>query len=107
VLLLITIVGIPLALILLPGYLALLFLGWVTSALFLGRKGLALLRSSPVTSTAARLGALLLAVLALWLLAQVPLIGGWIQFAALLLGIGALVWQVGPRREPPAPRTAG
>lgn len=106
VLLLITIVGIPLALILLPGYLALLFLGWVTSALFLGRKGLAMVRSAPVTSTVARLGALLLAVIALWLLGQVPLVGSWIKLAALLLGIGALVWEVGPRRQPPAPRAA-
>jgi hypothetical protein len=106
VLLLITIVGIPLALILLPVYLLLLFLGWVTSALFLGRKGLAYARSTPSASIWPQLLAFLLAVVALWLLGEVPWIGGWIKLAALLLGIGALVWQVGIRREPPPPRIA-
>ena len=98
VLLLITIVGIPLALILFMLYLLLLFLGWVTAALFVGRKGLALVRSSQPVTTAWRIGALLVAVIALWLVGQVPLIGGWVTFAALVLGIGALVWQGWPRR---------
>ena len=98
-LLLVTIVGIPLALILFMLYLLLLFLGWVTAALFVGRKGLSLVRSDQPPSTAWRIGALLAAVVALWLLGQVPLVGGWITFAALVLGIGALVWQGWPRRS--------
>ena len=44
----------------------------------------------------------LAAVLALWLVGKVPVVGGWITFCALLLGIGALVWQGWPRRGPPA-----
>ena len=106
-LLLVTIVGIPLALILVMLYLLLLFLGWVTAALFLGRKGLALLRNERPVSTAGRIGALLAAVVVLWLLGQVPIVGGWITFAALVLGIGALVWQGWPRRSTPAPAPAG
>jgi hypothetical protein len=102
VLLLITIVGIPLALLLLLLYLVLLFLGWVTSALFLGRKGLTLVRGDRPTSNALRMLALLLAVLGLWLLGRLPYVGGWITFVALLLGIGALVWQGWPRRDAPA-----
>jgi hypothetical protein len=103
VLLLITIVGIPLALILFMLYVLLLFLGWVTAALFVGRKGLQLLRSSQPVTTAWRIGALLAAVIALWLVGKVPLVGGWVTFAALVLGIGALVWQGWPRRhDPPA-----
>jgi hypothetical protein len=43
--------------------------------------------------------ALLVAVLALWAVGLVPIVGGWIRFAALLLGIGALVWQGWPRRD--------
>lgn len=104
-LLVITIVGIPLALILAFAYLLLLFLGWVTAALFLGRKGLELLsagRQQPV-GTAWRIGALLAAVIVLWLLGQVPIVGGWVTFAALVLGIGALVWQGWPRRGHSAP----
>lgn len=97
-LLLMTIVGIPLALILLLLYSLLLFLGWVTAALFVGRKGLELARGLRPATLGWRLGALLLAVLALWLVGQVPYVGGWITFIALLLGIGALVWQGWPRR---------
>jgi hypothetical protein len=107
VLLLITIVGIPLALILLMLYLLLLFLGWVTAALFVGRKGLALVRSEQPVTTGWRIGALLAAVIALWLVGQVPFVGGWITFAALVLGIGALVWQGWPRRGVPPAATTG
>ena len=103
VLLLVTIVGIPLALILLLLYALLLFLGWVTAALFVGRKGLELARGLRPATLRWRLGALLLAVLALWLVGQVPYVGGWITFVALLLGIGALVWQGWPGREPRTP----
>ncbi len=99
--LLITIVGIPLALIILLLYLLLLFLGWVTAALFVGRKGLELVRPSRPATTGLRLLALLLATLALWLVGRVPMLGGWITFVALLLGIGSLVWQGWPRRTPP------
>lgn len=97
-LLLVTIVGIPLALLIMMLYVALLFLGWVTSALFLGRKGLQLLRREHPVSGGVRILALLVAVFALWLLGQLPYVGGWITFAALLVGIGALVWQGWPRR---------
>jgi hypothetical protein len=38
-------------------------------------------------------------VLALWLVGFVPILGFWVKFAALLLGIGALVWQGWPRRD--------
>jgi hypothetical protein len=100
VMLLITVIGIPLALLLLPLYLLLLFLGWVTTALFLGEKGRALLRgANPAGTTGGRLIALFIALVALWLLGRIPVIGGWITFLALLAGIGALVWQAWSGRE--------
>ncbi|MDH4165784.1 MAG: hypothetical protein OEV90_05155 [Gammaproteobacteria bacterium] len=99
VLLLVTIIGIPLALIVLMLYLLLLFLGWVTAAMFVGQKLLGLMRGGTVATTGWKLFALLLAVLGLWLVGMVPFIGGWVKFAALLLGIGALVWQGWPRRD--------
>jgi len=99
VLLLITIIGIPLALIVLLLYLLLLFLGWVTAAMFVGQKLLGFMRRDVAPTTRWKLLALLLAVLALWLVGLVPVVGGWVRFAALLLGIGALVWQGWPRRE--------
>jgi hypothetical protein len=106
VLLLITIIGIPLALVVLLSYLLLLFLGWVTAALFLSHKLLGVMRGGQAVSTAWRLFALLLAVLGLWLLGQLPYVGGWVSFAALLLGIGALVWQGWPSRAAAAPPAA-
>jgi hypothetical protein len=45
-------------------------------------------------------------VLGLWLLGQLPYVGGWVSFAALLLGIGALVWQGWPSRAAPVPPAA-
>jgi hypothetical protein len=64
-------------------------------------------RSSQPVTTAWRIGALLAAVIVLWLVGQVPFIGGWITFAALVLGIGALVWQGWPRRSPASPVATG
>jgi hypothetical protein len=99
VLLLITVIGIPLALLLVPLYLLLLFLGWVTTALFLGQRGLSLARRSQPATTGWRLLALFLALVVLWLLGRIPVVGGWISFLALLAGIGSLVWQAWSRRE--------
>jgi hypothetical protein len=99
VLLLVTIIGIPLALIVLMLYLLLLFLGWVTAAMFVGQKLLGFVRGDTVPTTRWKLLALLLAVLGLWLVGLVPFIGAWVKFVALLLGIGALVWQGWPRRD--------
>jgi len=73
--LLITIVGIPLALIIMMLYVPLLFLGWVTAALFLGRKASVMLRGMQPATTGRRLLMLLLAVLALWLCGQLPYVG--------------------------------
>jgi hypothetical protein len=84
-------------------YLLLLFLGWVTAAMFVGQRLLGFMRSGAVVTTGWKLFALLLAVLGLWLVGLVPVIGGWVKFAALLLGIGALVWQGWPRRDAPLP----
>jgi hypothetical protein len=96
VLLLVTIIGIPLALIVLMLYLLLLFLGWVTAAMFVGQKLLGFMRRDSVPTMRWKLLALLLAVLGLWLVGLVPVAGAWVQFAALLLGIGALAWQGWP-----------
>jgi hypothetical protein len=93
VVLLITIVGIPLALLLVSLYLLVLFLGWVTAALFLAQRGLETLRPGRVATRGWQLFALLLGLVALWLLRQVPLVGGVIGFVALLAGIGALTWR--------------
>jgi len=99
VVLLVTIIGIPLALLLVPLYLLLMFLGWIVAALFIGQRGLAVLRGTAPDSTGWRLLALALALLALSLVRHVPFVGGIVVFMALITGIGALVSQGWARRE--------
>ena len=99
VILLITIIGIPLALLVIPLYLLLLFMGWVTAALFVAQRGLALLRAGQPVTTGWRMAALFMALVVLSLLRHVPLVGGLMGFAALMVGIGALVSQAWSGRE--------
>ena len=99
VVLLITIIGIPLALLLAPVYLLLIFLGWVTAALFLGQKLLDYVRPGQTVGVGWRVLALLVALTALWLLRRIPFAGPLIGLVALSAGIGALVWQLWSRRE--------
>ena len=90
VVLLITIIGIPLALLLMALYLVVLFLGWVTTALWVAQRGLETLRPGRPAGRGLQLLALLLGLLALSLLRAIPLLGGLIGLLALLAGIGAL-----------------
>jgi hypothetical protein len=98
VVLLITIIGIPLALLVIPLYLLLLFLGWVTAALFMAQRGLGVVRAGQPATLGWRLLALLLALVALWFLTRIPYVGGLVVIVALTTGIGALVWQAWTRR---------
>jgi hypothetical protein len=93
VVLLITIIGIPVALLLMSLYLLVLFLGWITAALFVAQRGLAALRPGQAATRGWLMLTLLLGLVVLWLLRQIPFVGGWIGFVALLAGIGALAWR--------------
>jgi len=101
VVLLITIIGIPVALLLMSLYLLVLFLGWITAALFVAQRGLAALRPGRPVTRGWQLLALLLGLVVLWLLQQIPIVGGWIGFVALLAGIGALTWRAFNGRQAP------
>lgn len=95
-----TLVGIPLALILLPAYLAILPVSYVTGALFLGDRLLAFLRPAGEAGNGWRVAALLLVLVVLALIGDVPLFGWATHFAVLLLGLGGLLlvlWE-GSRR---------
>lgn len=91
VLLMITIIGIPIGLLAIVGYAALLMVGYVWLAVVVG--GLLLDRVKPETAalTAWRVGAAMLAMLALALLARLPFVGGLVGFAALVVGVGMIV----------------
>lgn len=101
VLLFITILGIPLGVIVLALYPALLLLGFVVGALFIARLIPAALRKPPPTTFGAGMGYAALALLAILLLGQVPVLGGVVIAAVSLVGIGACVLELYGRRQRP------
>ena len=108
VLVMITIIGIPIGLLALIGYAALLLLGYVWVAVVVG--GMLLDRVKPATAarTAWHAGAAALAMLVLAILVRVPFVGGFVKLAALVVGVGmivAVVMRVVPR-APSAPTPA-
>ncbi len=96
ILLMITIIGIPLALMMIFGYIALLMLGYLVAALFVGDLVLEQLGTEKFNALGWRALFLLLALFVLSVLRQVPLLGGLVIFLLFLAGIGAFTmrsWQ--------------
>lgn len=91
-LLVITIIGIPVALVVAALYSVALLAGYLIAAFFVGDRLLRLIGKSDA-STAWRALALATALVALVLLRQIPYAGGLIALAALLFGLGALALQ--------------
>lgn len=91
VVLMMTLVGIPLALLALGFYLVLLLLGYVATGLGVGAWALARFQATRAEARWWRIGAAALGVLAVSLLGWVPYLGAVIAFAALLIGLGALL----------------
>ena len=91
VLLFVTIIGIPLGLLAMVGYAALLLVGYVGLAVVIG--GLLLDRVKPETAavTAWRAGAAVVAMLVIALAARIPVVGGFVIFTALVMGVGMIV----------------
>lgn len=89
VLLMITILGVPLALTLFALYFVSLLLGFLTAAFFVGDLGGRLLRREPELSKGWRILSLIVALIVLALLRLIPIAGGLILFLALLFGLGA------------------
>ena len=92
-LLIVTLIGIPLGLLIIALYLALLPLGYVSAAVGVGDWGLQRLRAAAAAQLGWRIGAAAAALVALALLGAIPWLGGWIGFAVLLAGLGALLLQ--------------
>ena len=91
VLAMITVIGIPLGILAIVAYAALLMVGYVWLAVVVG--GLLLDRLSPASAaaTASRVGAAVLAMIALALLARLPFVGGLVGMIALVVGVGMIV----------------
>ena len=93
-LLLITGIGIPLALLLMAGYLATLMLGYVSAGVVLGQMGLRRLGAARSEKPGWRMASASLALLILTLLAAIPVLGWLVWFVALTGGIGVLLLQL-------------
>jgi hypothetical protein len=90
ILLMMTIIGIPLAFALLALYPLLLLVGYLTTALYIGDRGAAALKKDTSNNSIwMRIGFAALALLALGLIRLIPFVGGLTIFAALLIGMGA------------------
>jgi hypothetical protein len=100
VLIMITIIGIPIGILGLLGYAVLLPIGYVWLSVVLG--GLLLERVKPETAarTAWRVGAAVVTMLAIALLAKVPFAGGFVKLAALACGVGMIVAVIHGRTQP-------
>lgn len=92
-LLVITIIGIPIALVVAAAYGVAMLAAYLVTAFFVGDRALALAGKADAGG-AWRLGSLALALALLWLLRQIPYAGGGVVLAALLLGLGALALQL-------------
>lgn len=92
----ITVIGIPLALLTIALYLMLLLVGYVSAGIVLGEIALQRWRADRAANHGWRIAAAVLAMLVLSLLGRLPFVGWLITFAAMLMGIGALLLQARP-----------
>ena len=92
-LLVITIVGIPIALALLALYATALLTGYLVLAFFVGDRLLRLAHRQAATGLGWRLASLTAALVLLWLVRHLPYVGGFLIFVALCAGVGAIVLQ--------------
>jgi cytoskeletal protein CcmA (bactofilin family) len=93
-----TLVGLPLALAGIALYLALLLAGYVAAGISLGEFALQRFQAARASRIGWRVMAAALGMLAISLLGRLPWVGGLVVFAALLLGVGALLMQLAPGR---------
>ena len=103
VVMMITIIGIPIGLLALIGYVALLLVGYVWVAVVAG--GMLLDRVKPETaaSTAWHVGAAMLAMLVLAIMVRVPFVGGLVKFSALVVGVGMILSVIFKHTRPAEP----
>jgi hypothetical protein len=88
------------------GYGALLVIGYVSASVVVGGLLLDKFKSGAASQTTWRVGAAVLAMLVIASLGRVPLIGGLVALAALVIGVGAIVAATVHRKGTPAPAAA-
>jgi cytoskeletal protein CcmA (bactofilin family) len=88
ILFMITVVGIPIGLALLALYPLLLFLGYLATAFFIGRTAADTMHQPKEFSFGRQVAFLAAALLMLVIATMIPVLGGLVVFAALVIGIG-------------------
>jgi len=106
VLLMITIIGIPIGVLALVLYAALLLVSYVWLAVVVGGLVLDRFKADTAALTAWRVGAAVLAMLVMAILVRVPFVGGPLKLVALMVGLGMIVGAVMRRTEPRTPMIA-
>jgi hypothetical protein len=93
VLLMISLVGLPAGLVLGAAYAAALFIGVVTTAMFVGSLEQALFKLASPPTKGQRIGVLLAGVMTLVVLRSIPVLGTLVVFASIAAGLGAMgIW---------------
>jgi cytoskeletal protein CcmA (bactofilin family) len=92
--LLITLIGAPLALLSIAAYFALLLVGYIAAAAAIGDLLLKWLRHKTAETAGWRILAAICGVFIIALLGRIPFLGGLIVFVALIMGIGAVGLQM-------------
>lgn len=93
VLLMISLVGLPAGLVLSAAYAAALFIGVVTTAMFIGGLEQPLFKLASPPTKAQRIGLLLAGVMTLVVLRSIPVLGTLVVFASIAAGLGAVgIW---------------
>ena len=103
VIVMVTIIGIPLGLLAILGYVGLLLVGYVATAVLLSGLVLDRYKAEAATRTAWRVGAAVLAMLVISTLAHVPFVGGFLALVALVMGVGAIVAAIVHRKQSATP----
>jgi hypothetical protein len=100
--LLITLIGAPLALLSIAAYFALLLVGYIAAAAAIGDLLLKWLRHKTAETAGWRIVAAICGIFIIVLLGLIPFLGGLIVFVALIMGIGAVGLQMYRAVRPPA-----
>ena len=94
------IIGIPVAVTLAAAFGAALFVAYLTTAVWVGDYGLRLIGRGDSSHRGWRILALLVSLLVLGIIGWIPLIGWWVTFFTLSIGLGAWALQVFQVRAP-------
>ena len=91
VLMMVTIIGIPIGVLAILGYAALLLVGYIATSVVLGGLVLDRVQAEAGRNVGWRALAAVIAMLAIGIVGRVPVLGHFVVFVALLVGVGAIV----------------